>query len=128
MVTVINKDNSKWRLMYNDHVLLLDKANSLIFEIADEKLVFKAIIEFIFSDSGEKFKANINISEDGLKVTITLFQWDTNDSLFHVEVTEPIKLNTVNGQRIWLKYRTQTNEKTQNRNFHLSVWGEELES
>jgi len=128
MVTVINKDNSKWRLLYNDHLLLLDKSNSLTFDIADEKLAFTAQIEFIFSDSGEKLKANINVSEDGSKVIITLYQWDTHNSLAHVEVIEPVKLNTVNGQRIWLKYRTQTNERNFQRNFHLSLWGEEVES
>ena len=127
MVTVINKNNNKYRLIYNDHVLLLDKANRLTFDIEDKKMKFKIQIEFIFLDSGEKLNANFDVSEDGLKVTITLFQWETKDSVSHVEVIEPIKLNTVNAQRIWLKYRTQTNEKTQNRNFHLSVWGEEVE-
>lgn len=111
-------------MLYNEHVILMDFGNRLDFRVEDSKYQLAINIEFVFSSGGEKLKSDIKITEDGSRVTITLFQWDSN-SMGHIEVQEPLKLNLKNGKKLWLKYRTQTSDKSNFRNFHLTVWGEE---
>ncbi|MEN5306127.1 DUF6864 domain-containing function [Chryseobacterium cucumeris] len=124
MITQISKANTKWRLLYNKNILLIDLANKLSFEITDQKLNLYLVINFIFSDDGEKLKAKLNISNDGNTLDITLNKWETENSIGYIENTEPLKLKK-DGKDVWLKYRTQTG-KDNWRNFHLSIWTEEL--
>lgn len=124
MITQITKSNTKWRLLYNENVLLIDLANKLTFEVVDEKLKLSIIINFIFSDEGDKLKAKFNISENGKVLDITLNKWETENAFGYIENSEPLKLKK-DENNVWVKYRTQTN-KDNWRNFHLSVWTEEL--
>jgi len=124
MITQISKTNTKWRLLYNENILLIDLANKLSFEVTDQKLNLYLVINFVFSDDGEKLKAKLNISNDGNTLDITLNKWETDNAIGYIENTEPLKLKK-DGNDVWLKYRTQTS-KDNWRNFHLSIWTEEI--
>jgi hypothetical protein len=111
-------------MVYNESVVLLDFGNRLEFEFSDANLKLSAVVEFVFSPSGEKYQSNVKVSEDGKRVTVTLFQWDS-DPYGHIEVTQPLNLNTKDGKRVSIKYRTQSHNKSGFRNFHITVWAEE---
>ena len=124
MVRVTNRDNTRWRMLYNEHVLLMDLGNQVEFKIVDSDFRLSIVIEFFFSSGGEKLKSDVKIAENGDKISVTLFQWDSY-SWGYIEVTEPLRLNLKDGRKLWLKYRTQSVEKSGFRNFHLTVFGEE---
>lgn len=125
MIKVINKDNSEWKLIYDADILLLDKSKRLSFDIDDKDSNFKIIINFHFLDDGEKMKTKVDVSDDGSVLDITLYQWDSSAPNNNVENVEPLKLHSLSGKKIWCKFRTQTSEKNNWRNFHLTTWLEQ---
>lgn len=126
MITTINKDNSKWRLIYNESVILLERVKKASFYVTDEKINFKMNLDFVFSEEGEKYKTKIDISEDGFTATTTLYKWDPESDFGHVENIQPLKLKTKAGFNIWVKFRTQASNKNDFRNFQVSVWTDEM--
>ena len=95
-------------------------------KVNDNKLGLSITLNFIFSNEGEKLKAKINVSEDNKVIDITLNQWNSETPNNFVENTEPLKLHTnITKKKFWVKYRTQTSDKFDWRNFHVTIWSEE---
>ena len=103
MCTLVSKDNSKWRFIFNEIVLLLDKSSKLIFEINDQKLKLGLIVNSIFSDEGEKYTAKSSILGDDKIIDEVLRKWETELTFSHIENTEPLKVTSRSEKMIWLK-------------------------
>jgi Domain of unknown function (DUF6864) len=122
MIKATSKDGKiKRELIYNQSVLMVDKYDSLSFQVIDVKLLMNVTFNFEFSDTGKKYSAEGKISEDGSKVNLTLNNWYSTS---RVENTVPMELNLKSGTKLWVKYCTTADEKNSLRLFHLTVWGE----
>lgn len=122
MITAVNKDGSiKRELVFNETILMVDKYDALTFEVKNERFGMSIKFHFTFSDTGEKYGSDGNLSDDGNEVFLTLHNWY---SAYRVENIDPIELDLISGHRIWLKYGTSAEEKPDFRMFHLTIWGE----
>lgn len=118
MVTVVNKDNSNWEMLYNHSIVLLDMASKLSFEVYSQKFNYRSRFDFCFLDSGEQNSFEVTLNNEGDIVTINLHQWETER---HIENAEPLKLRT-GEKRIWIKWRTLGSEKKNFRKFDFTIW------
>lgn len=122
MITALSKDGKyKRKVVYNEVILMLDKYDSLSFHAIDKDFDLDMKINFEFSDTGDKYSATGNFSDDLGEINLTLMNWYAND---RVENNLPLELEMKSGKKIWLKYGTSANEKKNFRMFHLTVWGE----
>jgi hypothetical protein len=122
MITALSKDGKHSReVLYNEIVLMLDKYDSLSFDVKNKKFVMDMKFNFSFSDSGDKYSADGALSDDGKEVNLTLNNWY---SPFRAENTNAIEFDLKSGHKILVKYGTSADEKQPFRMFHLTIWGE----
>lgn len=120
MIKAISKDGVQRRILYNEEILMVDREDTLIFHVYDKDINVEFNFNVSFSDDGKKLSTSGSTSEDGKEINITLHQW--NDKLGS-ELTKPIEYS-VNGKRIWIKFRTTALVENNFRGFHLTIWGE----
>jgi hypothetical protein len=122
MIVAESNDGIKREIIFNESLLLCQPSDKLSFKILKDNIGLNIIINFTFSDSGEKFAQDGSFNQDGSILDITLYKW--NDPFF-VENTEPVEFKTImTGHKIWLKYRTSTDVNKKFRRFELTVWAE----
>ncbi len=122
MITALSKDGKiKRKVIYNEVILMIDKYDSLSFQVKDDSINLDTKVNFDFSDSGDKYGAKGNVSDDYSDINITLINWYSSS---RVENTAPVEVELKSGKKIWLKYGTSADERKDFRMFHLTIWGE----
>lgn len=125
MITALSKDGKhKREVIFNEIILMLDKYDSLSFEVKNETFEIDMKFNFSFSDSGDKYSADGTVTNDGKEVNLILHNWYSS---FRAENTKAIELDLKNGKKIWVKYGTSADEKQTFRMFHLTIWGGEFQ-
>ena len=122
MVTITDKNGNSKRLIYNQHVLMLDRFDALSFAIRDEIVSIELVLNINFSDEGKELSTSGSVSDDGKILSMTLYKWNTSAS---AELSNPIELSsTVTDKKIFIKFATTANIESSFRHFHLTVWAE----
>ncbi|WKL46586.1 hypothetical protein Q1W71_16655 [Flavobacterium pectinovorum] len=121
MITALSKDGKhKREIIFNDIILMMDKYDSVSFDVINKKFDIDMKFNFEFSDSGDKYTATGTISDDEKDVDITLNNWYA----LRVENTKPLEIDLKSGLKIWIKYGTTADERKNFRMFHLTIWGD----
>lgn len=123
-------DGIQRKLIYNNNIILIDKNDSLSFDIRSiTPIDIEFKVKFIFSDEGEKYKASHKIDSEGKTLIITLHNWYSSGGRF-IFTTKPWIIPTKSGNlKLYLHFRTIAEKEGQfSRSFHLSIWAEEVKN
>jgi hypothetical protein len=123
-ITAKTEEGLKRRIILNETVLMLNKNDTLSFEVKDEKVRFKKTINFSFSNDGDELSTTGNVADGGKVINIVLHKWDNSVG---AEITEPIELKTENNKKVWLKFKTGAQSEYKFRFFNLTIWVEDTE-
>ncbi len=122
LITAMGR-NATRELIYNQHIMLVNKYDSILFHISSAIYGVDFDITFHFKDDGKKYATSGEIPDGGnTNISIVLHNW------YHpmrIENDQPIELNTKNGKKVWIKFGTNADEKFNSRAFYISVWGGE---
>ncbi len=119
-IKATSKDGVIRRILFNENILLIDREDSLTFNIIDKELNLNFNFTINFSDDGKELSTSGNVSEDKTEIIMTLHKWQNTQGS---EITKPIEFK-IQEKRIWIKFKTAAHLKNNFRNFHLTIWGE----
>ncbi len=115
------KDGTRWRRLLSEDLVLTDSGVRLAFHVRDEELKFETTLAFVFSDEGDRYSANAELTDEGKLLTVTLNKWVPDGAEF-IENVDPMELTIGGNRTLHLKYRTHADLKRNWRTFQITIW------
>lgn len=106
------------RLLLNESIILVNKYDSILFDVNDEKTNVSFKLQFNFVDKGNVRTSSLDKDSSDSFMKVTLHNWYADT---YIETQNPWNLKR-NGHNLWLLWRINGPHNAAQKVFQLTIW------